>query len=260
MQSILFLFSFIFGSIIGSFLNVVILRHNTGLTKRRSFCYSCGRTLSPRELIPIFSYLFQRGKCVSCKSRISSQYFIVEFITGLTSLFLFTDFYNNSFDEIGFLKYLLTFILFSLFICIFVYDIKHKIIPNTWTFISLILSIILSLVSGIDVKQILLGAFFVTLPLFLINFLTKGRAMGFGDVKFALVIGSLLGVSSGLSALIISFWIGGLVGIYLLLKYPKKVNRKTEIAFGPFLILATVLVFIFGIQIDTIISWFGLLF
>src|SRR5574343_77274 len=256
MQLVLGIFSFVFGAIIGSFLNVVILRHNTGLRKKRSVCYSCGHTLEPRELIPIFSYLFQRGRCLKCKSKISPQYFFVELTTGLLSVALL-GLAQNIQTNLWPAYYFLSLIIFSLFICTFVYDLRHKIMPDSWTFLALLFSFILSIVFGKTLMSVLISSFLVSLPLLLINLLSRGRAMGFGDVKFGLVIGALLGISGGFSALLLAFWLGGLFSLYLIIRYPKKVTRKSEIAFGPFLILGTAIAFVFNVGLDTILLWFS---
>lgn len=259
------LLAFVFGSIIGSFLNVVILRHNSNIKKTRSFCFSCGHILKPIELVPIFSFLFLGGKCKHCKSKISSQYFLVELAFAIVSvvlLFITQDLNIN----IWVLKYALMLSFFALLTCTFVYDLKHKIMPDSWTLYAFILALIhtvmfgtgLSLGFWLGLKTALIGAALVGIPLLLINLISRGRAMGMGDVKFAPVMGALLGVSAGFSALMIAFWIGGIVGIYLLLKYkntPNKITAKSEIPFGPFLILATFLTFVFSINVDTILVW-----
>ena len=120
---------FIFGTIIGSFLNAVILRMNTGesIVKGRSRCFSCGKKLSWQELIPVFNFIAQRGKCRGCGSKISIQYPVVEFITGIIFLLTFLKLQNTDY-------LILTtgyhFIIFSLLIVISVYDFRHQIIPN----------------------------------------------------------------------------------------------------------------------------------
>lgn len=256
---------FIFGAIIGSFLNVVILRHNSNIKKTRSFCFSCGHILKPIELVPIFSFLFLGGKCKHCKSKISSQYFFVELVFAIVSvilLFITQDLNIYSW----FFKYLTLLAFFGLLTCTFVYDLKHKIMPDSWTLYAFSLALIYTTFFGIgldvgfieDLKTALMGAVLVGIPLLLINLISRGRAMGMGDVKFAPVIGALLGISAGLSALMVAFWIGGIVGTYLLLLYrgtAEKITAKSEIPFGPFLILATFLTFVFSINIDTILIW-----
>lgn len=248
---------FVFGAIIGSFLNVVILRHNSNIKKTRSFCFSCGHILKPIELVPIFSFLFLGGKCKHCKSKISSQYFFVELAFAIVSvvlLFVTQDLNIN----IWILKYALMLSFFALLTCTFVYDLKHKIMPDSWTLGAFVFAVVYAIFFGVGLKMALVGGFLVGIPLLLINLISRGRAMGMGDVKFAPVMGVLLGVSAGFSALMISFWIGGIVGIYLLLKYkntPNKITAKSEIPFGPFLILATFLTFVFSINIDTILIW-----
>jgi prepilin signal peptidase PulO-like enzyme (type II secretory pathway) len=248
------IFAAILGAIIGSFLNVVILRHNTHLKSKRSFCFSCGHVLHPSELVPIFSYIFLLGKCAKCKSKISPQYVFVEIFSAVMSVIAFRLSFGLPF-ELMLVHYAVIFALFSFLVCIFVYDLRHKIIPNEWTLAALLISLVFSIFFGVGLKLAILGMIFVPVPLLLTYALSKGKAMGFGDVKFATAIGALLGASGGIAALMMSFWIGGICGVYLLLHYPKKVNKKTEIPFGPFLIIATLFAFIFSIRIDTILVW-----
>lgn len=256
------IFAAVFGAIIGSFLNVVILRHNTHIKSKRSFCFSCGHTLEPTELIPVVSYVIQSGKCKKCHSKISSQYFIVELAFALISVIaLFINIDANIYFWA--IKYLLTMGIFGLLTCTFVYDLKHKIMPDGWTLGAFILALIYSAFFGIGIKMALIGMVIVAIPLLLIYLISRARAMGFGDVKFTLFMGAFLGVSSGLLALMFSFWIGGIIGCYLLImsrigklrgKF-KKIDRKSEIAFGPFLILGTFIVFIFNLNLDILLTW-----
>ncbi|HEY4510787.1 MAG TPA: prepilin peptidase, partial [Candidatus Paceibacterota bacterium] len=118
-------FLFIFGTIIGSFLNAALFRFNTGRTlSGRSSCVSCGETLSPRDLVPLLSFLFLRGRCRSCKSRISPQYPLVEFAAGI----LATQCYRLFPDDALF--FTLSFLSWMVLLFIMVYDMRHKIIPD----------------------------------------------------------------------------------------------------------------------------------
>ncbi len=129
MPNIFLIFSFILGTLIGSFLNVVALRYNTGMTLNgRSKCFSCGETLHWHELIPIFSFIFQRGECKKCRSKISWQYPMVEIGAGILFIFIFYFFPPISFvSSITTIFYVL---ITCLLLVITVYDIKHKIIPD----------------------------------------------------------------------------------------------------------------------------------
>ena len=122
---------FIFGTIIGSFLNVVILRYNTGnsVLKGRSRCFACGKTLKWYELVPVFSFLAQKGRCRKCKAKISRQYILVEIITG--GLFALIFYIQHSIFNILYL-----WAMAGLLIIISVYDLRHLIIPNlfVWLF------------------------------------------------------------------------------------------------------------------------------
>ena len=263
-------FIFIFGAIIGSFLNVVILRYNTGLSimskgSPRSHCFSCHKVLKWYELIPILSFFIQRGHCRTCYSRISWQYPIVEILTGLVFLLIYLLLSTN------YLLILYYWFIFSLLIVISVYDIRHKIIPNkiVWLFVflSLFSFIFRAHLLGIRDYSLLINNIFaglgLALPFALLWLLSKGKLMGLGDAKLALGIGFLLGLSSGITALLFSFWIGAIFGIILLVPWRsftglaiKKAGLKTEIPFGPFLILATFIVFILNLDFNAIIQIF----
>ena len=133
-----------FGLIIGSFLNVVILRLNTGrsVAKGRSKCARCSTTLSWYELIPVFSFLGLRGKCRTCKTQISFQYPVVELITGSIFVIIYTHIMLSSgFNMYSWLEFLFSIIIASLLVIILVYDFRHKIIPNSivYPFIYLVL-------------------------------------------------------------------------------------------------------------------------
>ena len=124
MDLIIGTFYFIFGTIVGSFLNVVAIRYNSGKgIGGRSSCFSCGKNLTWSQLVPIFSFIYSLGRCGSCGSRISAQYPIVEFFTGLIFLGIF-------FKNLAIIESIYFLVVFSILIVILIYDIRHKIIPN----------------------------------------------------------------------------------------------------------------------------------
>lgn len=268
----IFFLIFIFGATIGSFLNVIILRYNTGQSVffGRSKCFSCGKKLHWLELVPIFSFLARKGRCGNCKSKISWQYPIVEMIAGSSFLLIFLEVFNHSsaFNEFligSSLLVLYYWIIFSLLIIIAVYDYRHQIIPdffvwvlNGLTFLSLFglkLNTLPFLDAGkfisVDWSGLLAGivlfAFFAFLWL-----ISRGRWMGFGDAKLALGIGWFLGMEKGIAAIVMSYWIGAIAGVLLLWlakrKY-KKYNMKSSIAFGPFLAVGAAASFFYGEEI-----------
>lgn len=254
MTFIITMLFFGFGVIIGSFLNVVIYRFNTGKTfGGRSVCMSCNRQLSWHELIPVASFVMQKGKCKGCKAKVSIQYPLVEIITGFVFAAIFLKyqllFWLNTVDFSLTLAYYAT--LFSVLIVIAVYDIRHKIIPD-------VLSFVFGLVSFIGIFFFLNGDYYVhapslfeyfsgpilALPFALCWAISRGRWMGLGDAKLALGLGWMLGLSFGLSGLVLAFWLGALFGV-LLLVFSKKHSFKSQIPFAPFLIIGTLLVFLF---------------
>ena len=267
---------FILGTIVGSFLNVVILRYSTGVSffSGRSFCTSCGKKLSWYELVPIVSFFVLRGKCAGCGSKISWQYPLVELTTG--ALFVFSVMYELRFmnyEWIGVfnrnslilsLNSLYLFFIWSILVVISVYDLRHKIIPDLLVFLfaglSLTYLIVTTWTSGFQVSWDVLAGPLYALPFAALWFFSQGRWMGLGDAKLALGIGWFLGLIKGGSAIILGFWMGAIVGLVLVgisklskikkgRSFFKNYGLKSEIPFGPFLILGTMIAFFFNINV-----------
>lgn len=249
-------FLFVLGTAVGSFLNVLIDRlPNEESIMGRSHCDHCKKKLAWHELFPLFSYLFLKGQCRNCKKKISFVMFCVELFTGV--VFSILGYYYHS----NFPLLLLFLVLASCLIVIFFADMKYHIIPD-----SMQLVLLLSAVGLIIVHQsspliiirsfpiILLSGFMVMAPILLIYLITRGKGMGFGDVKLAFVMGVLLGPKGGFAALYIGFVLGAVVGTLLLLMKKKKL--KQMIAFGPFLVLGIVAVLIYGREINQLIYHF----
>lgn len=253
MPSIFLIFSFILGTIIGSFLNVVALRYNTGMTlKGRSKCFSCGKNLEWHELVPILSFFYQGGECKKCKSKISWQYPLIEILAGALFILIFYYFppisLQASFNTVFYL------FITSLLIVITIYDIKHKIIPDPivylFAFVSLFKLFIspeLTLVLP-SFSDVISGPLLAS-PFFFIWLFSKGKWMGLGDAKLRLGIGWVLGLMGGLSAIILAFWIGAIVSVVWIYIVFRKFKSKQEIPFGPYLILGMYLVLFFGISV-----------
>ncbi len=224
---LLSLFFFLFGCIIGSFLNVVILRFNTGLSiaNGRSRCFSCNKDLRWYELVPVLSYLAVRGKCARCKSKISIQYILVELATGVTFVLIYLKFQYLAFFpathsissglissslSVFFIALAYYFFIAALLIVIFVYDLRHKIIPDTLVAIFIVLTFLRLFTA---VPQLwahgTLSDFWagpvIALPFFLLWLASRGRWMGLGDAKLALPIGWMLGMQRGVSAVVFAF-------------------------------------------------------
>lgn len=273
-------FVFVLGLMAGSFLNAVIYRlevreglrrvsqnrekaHLTAF-RGRSFCPHCGHQLSWQDLVPLLSFMLLRGKCRYCGKQISWQYPLVE----LATAFLFASLFSLSVEKLVSLSYpqvleiAYLWAVASLLIVIFVYDLKHFIIPDKILYPAILISsiwyLVFSSAGWIPLYQILntaysaLGAaaFF-----FLIYAISKGKAMGFGDVKLALFMGLFLGWPNILVALTLAFFAGALVG--LLLIAAQKKTLKSEVPFGPFLIGGTFAALFWG---QPVINWYLHLF
>ena len=253
---------FLFGTIIGSFLNVVIYRHNTGKgLGGHSHCTSCGTRLSSYELIPLLSYLAQYGRCRSCSARITPQYFLVELTTGAAfalSLLVATDL----------VSLVLTLAVFSVLIVIVVYDLHHLIIPDVFVVALVVLALAylswnpLLGTLHLPPPSALLGGLGAALFFASFWFFSKGRWMGLGDAKLAFPLGCIVGYPAVLSFVVFSFWIGAVVTLLLLglqhlfkrgqkwLRFPYTTLRmKSEVPFAPFLVAAFFAVYLFSADV-----------
>lgn len=249
------------GLIAGSFLNVLALRFGERSLGGRSACPRCGRTIFWYDNIPLVSWVALRGRCRFCKERISLQYPLVELATGAL-------FAAAGAAPIPLFQKVVALPIIALLIVITIYDFYHTIIPDLWVYPFAALALIFSLGSPLispilfspeslaDFQDLLLWILsagpLVALPLFLLWFFSRGRWMGLGDSKLALGMGWLLGTAGGYGALFIAFMAGGAVGTVLLFLSSRwgkslipsgaRYTMKSEIPFGPFLTVATFIV------------------
>ncbi|KKT79022.1 MAG: putative type IV leader peptidase/N-methyltransferase [Parcubacteria group bacterium GW2011_GWF2_44_8] len=259
---------FVFGVIIGSFLNVYLYRLHTGKSLMgSSHCLSCGNPLRAYELVPILSYLALRGRCRKCNSYIPKRYLLVELLTGL----LFVGVALVAADIMS-LLHLLFFV--SVLVVIAVYDIYHLVIPDelvgslmvtamTYKFYLLIIG---SPVQAFwfDVVTALIASLFL-LSLWRVS---KGTWIGFGDVKLVIPLALWVGYQAAFSMVVLAFWIGAVVGVLSILSHniyrrgqphlrflPQELTMKSAIPFAPFLILGYLTVLFFGIDVISLLSY-----
>ncbi|PIY78946.1 MAG: prepilin peptidase [Candidatus Pacebacteria bacterium CG_4_10_14_0_8_um_filter_43_12] len=257
------IFLFFFGAAVGSFLNVIIYRSETGESwaKGRSHCESCKTLIAWYDNIPLLSFFILQGKCRKCKAPLSISHPVVEGLTG--ALFVWWYFAGFLFFKLTqqpfvVLQPLFWLVVGMILLMIVVIDLKQMVIPDTAVALLFVVVILyrIWLVSFHIMKpeDLLLslssmaGAGLLFLALFLI---TRGRGIGFGDVKLALPLGLLLGWPQVLVWIFSSFCIGGVVGIVLLSL--KKVKLKTAVPFGPFLVVGTLIALIWG---DQLFGWY----
>jgi len=233
------------GLVVGSFLNVVIYRIplNKSISHPSSFCPVCNHKLRFYDNIPLFSFLFLKGRCRDCKTRISPRYPIVEALTAF--LFALSYYFNGlSFDM------LLSVILISALIIVSFTDIEHGIIPNVivlpFAAIGLIINIILFPQKWWVVLAFAFGAFLFMLIISLVY----PKGMGMGDVKLSLMAGSFL-VEKIIPGLFIGFLAGSIYGIIMIII--KKKKFKQTLPFGPFISIGCTVALFFG---SRIINWY----
>src|SRR5665648_19164 len=244
---------FIFGLIIGSFLNVCIYRipREESIVSPPSHCPNCNTRLKPFDLIPLLSFLMNRGKCRYCDQKIPPRYFIVELLTGIVSVALFYK-YGLTVDLAAFL--FLTYLL----IAVFFIDLNHQIIPNELVIVALIGGAILFVYNLFLPFQIyadhswwnpllglVSGSGFLFAVLLIGLAVYKGdEVMGMGDVKLFAPIGLFLGWRMTLLALFLSVILGGMLSLLLIVQ--GKANRKSMIPFGPFIVTGVFITVMWG--------------
>lgn len=251
---------FALGLIIGSFLNVVICRINTSKSLRgRSACMSCESKLCWYELIPVFSFLALSGRCRSCKSKISLQYPLVELGSGVVFVALFCKFQNLFFADpaVFALTYLYYAVAFSILLVIVGYDLRHMIIPDQLSLAFGVLAFfglffvnggVFSLQFQMPNTLEFFSGIFIATPFALLWLASRGAWMGLGDAKLALGLGWFLGLAFALSALVLSFWVGTIIGLGLIF-FARGYGLKSQIPFAPYLVLGSFIAFIFELNL-----------
>ncbi|MCR3921841.1 MAG: prepilin peptidase [Firmicutes bacterium] len=237
--------AFIYGLVIGSFLNVCIYRLPVGLSLAQppSHCPHCGRWLPAAELVPLFSFLWQRGRCRGCGVSISWRYALVEVATGILFAVLMWRF--------GWPAMLWQAAFYAVLLVIFFIDLDHQIIPNRLVLILVGLAVLaLFFAREVSFLSALYGGVLGGGLFFLLAVVSNG-GMGGGDIKLVAALGLWFGWAQLLLLIFVAFLGGGLVGGALLLTGLKK--RKDGIPFGPFLVSAAFIVSMWGEQL---IAWY----
>ena len=231
------LFIILISSVLGSFFNMLIHRlpRNQEIVKKPSHCPKCQHKLTWLDLLPILSYLFLKGRCRYCREKIASRYLLVE----ISSVFLFTTCWLIFGPTYLFLKY--SFFL-SIMLLIFFTDLETKKIPDSLNYILICTGLFLAFYEHSIIDSILgliIGSFIFLSIGFLAKLYYKKDALGGGDVKLSGAIGAYWGLAIMLFSIYFSFLIGGLVSIFLIIL--KKKTNQDYIAFGPFMVLGSIL-------------------
>ncbi len=244
--------AFVLGCIWGSFSNVCIYRlpNDQSVVKGRSFCTSCKEQIKWYDNIPFLSFIFLKGKCRKCGNKISSQYFLVEFVSAISFIIVY-HLYGISITT------LLLIILSIFFIIIFFIDLKHFIIPNELTFPLMFIGFVKSFEPNLNQTifpnyiNSLIGGVFGYLIIWLIIFFYKKvrnkEGMGLGDAKLMAVVGFWFGWASIPFTIFISSFVALIFSIPSLIK--KNKNMATQIPFGPYIIIGCIIYVSFANQI-----------
>lgn len=259
----------LFGLIFGSFVAAYTFRFVLGLSNfsGRSFCDRCKKQIYWYDNIPLFSYLFLMGKCRFCKKKISSRYPLIEASTSV--LFALVYVVSNKCFDLNFVSisqspiclwrdgnslffYIYFYAISLLLIAIFIIDLESFIIPDELTYLLTFIALVgIIIFPGLSVYDNLFAGFAASLFLLTLHLVTNKKGMGLGDVKLAIPLGFLLGVQQSLIWLVLSFVLGAIIGVFLILRKEKKL--KSPIPFGPFLVAGFFIVFFFGGIISKII-------
>lgn len=250
MEVYFYLMFFLFGICLGSFYNVLGMRipNRESIIKPKSHCPKCNHELKWFELIPILSFIIQKGKCKSCKTKLSLFYPLIEFSTGL--LFLI------SYHSFGFsLDLIIALTLVSLFMIVIVSDLSYLIIPDSFIIVpSIIIFIIKTIQLGFinSIIQVLFGILsFVLMYLIMLlgNKLFKKESLGGADIKLMFLIGLTLDPIISILVIFLASIIALPISIFLLIK-----NKEHVIPFGPFLVLGLLIVYFTKLDMKTIFN------
>lgn len=262
------IFFFIIGLCLGSFANVLIDRTENGeKLGGRSRCDFCGYQLRWFDNIPVISFLILKARCRKCQKKLSWQYPIVELFTGAVLAFSAWQLGINSFFESSatFSVNILLILMAFLFVLVVVWDLKYMIIPNEIVVTGIVVTILIFIVrffadpcasfslncfwiSGI------LGAIAMSGFFWILYAISKGTWIGGGDVKLAIWLGLLIGIEMVYPALMIAYIIGAVVAIFLIFRGKKKM--KSQLPFGPFLILGAYVTIFFQEEVIEVMRMF----
>lgn len=239
-----YLYIFVVGAVIGSFLNVVIYRvpKELSFTKGRSFCPHCHSQIKGYHNVPVFSYLCLRGKCADCGESISIRYPFIELFAGIMAVVILAV-YGFSF------QWLVVFIAGAILICITMIDFDTMTIPDGLVLALMVPALLcFFFFPQVGILSRVIGIFVISLPMLaLVLFIPE--AFGGGDIKLMAVAGFMLGWTNTLLAALMGLLLGGLVAIILLARKTK----DKHMAFGPYLCIGIMTALLFG---DIIIQWY----
>ena len=252
MNVIALLFGFIFGTIVGSFLNVCIHRlpQESSIILPSSHCPHCKTPIRFYDNIPLISFALLRGKCRACHAPISWRYPLVEFLMGLFSLILLWK-YGIS------VLYLIYFAFFASLTLVSFIDLPHRIIPDVISLPGILVGLVISLLHPqLFFKDSLIGVLLGGGSLYLVasvyHVVTKREGMGGGDIKLLAMIGAFIGWKGVLFTILCSSLIGSIVGVMLML-ISSKADSKYAVPFGPFLSLGAIIYVLIG---EALINWY----
>lgn len=242
LQISMYILIFLYGIVIGSFLNVVIVRvpRKESIVKVRSHCENCGYQLKWFDLIPIFSYLVLGGKCRKCKTKISAQHLVLEVLNGI--LYVFTFFIAGfSFTTV------LLCLLFSALLALSLIDFKTYEIPVGFQYVIFVLAVCRTILDRANWSEHVIGFFAVGVVLYLMYVISKGAAIGGGDVKLMAVCGLFV----GWKLIIFAFLLGCIVGSVVHIIRMKLSGESHVLAMGPYLSIGVFVAALWGNQILT---------
>ena len=255
MDIVIYVVAFIFGIVIGSFLNVLIFRMPKGedIASKRSHCMSCGYQLRWFDLIPLFSWIILRGRCRKCHEKISIQYPIIEALNGILYVVILL-LCGIKIDSILFC------LAASALLALSVIDFRTYIIPIGFNIFILALAVIRIVcklaIDGDTLSSVVpyvIGMFAVSVPLGILWFLSKGRAIGGGDVKLMGAAGLLL----GWKLILLAFVLGCIIGSFIHIARMKISKAGRVLAMGPYLAAGIMIAILFG---EKLLGWYtGLL-
>lgn len=249
----------LYGLIFGSFVNALVwrLHEGKGIARgERSECPNCRHTLAAQDLIPVISWLWLRGKCRYCHKSISWQYPIVEVATAV--LFALSYWVLRPVTAAGWFNLIVWLLLLVIFMTLTVYDFRWLLLPNKLVYpaaliaaTSLVVQALVFHLSWGTVWRHGVAGLGLAAAFYILASVANGKLLGGGDVKFGLVMGLILGLKATLLALIVAFDVAALIGVILI---AAKIRKRTDyIAFGPFLVLGTIVAYLYG---PDFINWY----